>query len=338
MTILAPRTALSRIDARLAHLRRIGDPESGLTVEQASTALQQVHELGAAPASILVRRQFLARSQPLQIDGDHDKTPRLKPALARLVRPRGVLLKLELILIFLAQVRRGPAARIGYPVMPDPDVDGSRGLIDLLATGNQRQPEVHYRRTRPGMRARQVTNALKTLAAADFQLVELAPANVDHQPFQTMSLNREPGAQPTGDIYPYKRPAASAAVVSIPIEFFTRGWIQVMTDSEIANWLMWRDRGEMRQSAFSTAGELSMGADTRLGVYDLTRDIWDTHQMLTRVGLMNLDPGEVVAPGAGRGNRFRRELHKFGLDDKPLGKDAHASMLAAVAELRDEHS
>jgi hypothetical protein len=90
--------------------------------------------------------------------------------------------------------------------------------------------------------------------------------------------------QSTGDVRRYRRSGQSETVISIPINFFTQGWIQVMTDSEIANWLMWRDQADMRAADVTAVDDLFLEAQDRLEVYHLTRDAWDTHQMLIRLG------------------------------------------------------
>lgn len=108
-----------------------------------------------------------------------------------------------------------------------------------------------------------------------------------------------------------------------------------MTDSEIANWLLWRDQGEMREAGIATADDLFIDAQNRLDYYDLSRDVWEIHQMLTSVGIMSVEAGEVEARTTTRGARFHRELHKFGLADALSARKATAAILAAVAELLD---
>lgn len=329
------RSPKGRLKTRLNHLERLGNPEHGLTVPQANQAFIDVYEAGSKPKSILIRRSFVARARRIHVAGEHDKTPRQKPALATAVQPRGVTLKLEMTLLFLAQCATRVSAQIAYPVQSK--TDDQLGLIDFLSTGSQPRENTEFRRSRPGMRARQVANALNALAAPDLQLAEVghrASGKVDTS--ASMWLNRETGPKTTGDVRRYGAPGRQEAVISIPIEFFTRGWLQVMTDSEIANWLMWRDQGEMRDAAVTTADDLFLEAQDRLDIYDLTRDAWDTHQMLTRLGLMTVTVGEVEARMTTRGTRFHRDPHHFGVDDTPLGQDGHAAMLAAVAAQADD--
>ncbi|WP_069385962.1 hypothetical protein [Cellulosimicrobium cellulans] len=329
------RSGKDRLEPRFAHLRRLESTDYGLTVAQASAAFRAVYEAGSKPASILIRRSFVARHKRIHVAGEHDKTPRPKPPLATAKRSKGVALRLELTLLFLAQAGQRPTAQFRYPVQT-----GSAdelGLIDFLSTGSNPRENTEYRLSRPAMRARQVTNALERLAASELQLVEVSRRSTGRlDATGQMWVNQETGPKTTGDVHRYRMPTPSEKVISVPVEFFLNGWVQVMTDSEIANWLLWRDQGEMREPGITTADDLFIDAQDRLDYYDLSRDVWDTHQMLTRIGLMSVEAGEVEARTTTRGTRFHREPHKFGLADAPLGQDGHRAMLAAVAELLDE--
>jgi hypothetical protein len=332
----APRTTADRLDTRLRHLGRLGNPNHGLTVSQANNAFLDAHQAGPQPTSIMVRRAFLARDNPRRglVAGDRDKTPRAKPPLATSVRPRGVLLKLELALLFLAQCQAKPTTEIYLPVAPDGSSDPQ--LIDFFASGIQPRPGAKIRKSRQAMREQQIINALTGLAAPTLQLIEVTrrpSGKLDTT--SPMYLTQERGPQRKGAPRPYVAPSTAELVISIPIEFFTMGWLQVLTDSEIANWLMWRDQGDMRTPAVTTADDLFLDGQDRLDHYDLSRDAWDTHQMLTKLGLMTVKYGEVEARLTARGTRFDKEPHRFGVDDEPLKQDAHAAVLAAVSALAD---
>lgn len=329
------RTVIERLETRLAHLERLGDPGLGRTVDVVNDAFARFHQDGSAPASILLRRRFLARRQLIYVSGDRDKTPRLKPALATLVAPKGLSLRLELTLLFLVQCgRRRSSARIPLSLLPDPEDPDSLGLISLSSTGNQPRAGSLYKRGVTKMRTAQVTGALDTLEALGLVEMEKTPDGRNDY-YARMWLNREFG--PLGaDPERYKVPPANTDVVSIPIEFFTQGWIQVMTDSEIANWLMWRDLGQMRTAAVTSADDLFIDAELRLGTYDITRDAWDTHLMLDRFGLMSAREGDLHVGKTPNGSGYRREPHRFDLDDAPLKKSALPVVKAAVVrDLKD---
>lgn len=185
------------------------------------------------------------------------------------------------------------------------------------------------------MRADQVRRALDILNKRG--LVELGPARDKHSPYDQMWLCNEGGPTPGKDSVRYQALTASEPTVSIPIEFFTNGWIQVLTDSEIWNWLAFRHQGKMTAADSPAGRDISLPAARRLGWYDLTRDAWDTHAMLDRFELMTTNPGEITSgrtPGGSQ--RFRKEPHQFDLHDEVLKKPGHPAVLAAVAALLDE--
>ncbi|MGH8829130.1 MAG: hypothetical protein ACRDVZ_16325 [Jiangellaceae bacterium] len=160
-----------------------------------------------------------------------------------------------------------------------------------------------------------------------------------------MSLRGDPGGAHLNDEGgPWWKPPRLSTpgrtpAVSVPIEFFTNGWLHVLTDSEIANWLMWRDIGDFRTAEQTSADDLMIWASERLGWYDLTRDTWDTHQALTRLNLMTAkfsdarrSDGTLIDYRSGN----RGEPHHFGVDDQELSKPALAAARAAVAAALDD--
>lgn len=333
-----PRTVEQRLQTRLDSLERLGSHTSGLTVDQASNAFREVWHRAGEPPAVYVRRRFLRRETFLEVAGDRDRTPRAKPPLATLIRPRGVALQLELTLLFLAQcqAKNHFTPKVRHQVIAPA---GALGLIDFLATGTNRRPGAKYRRMPSSMRADQVRAALERLSDPKLQLVDLAlndKRKPDHD--QGVTLLKEVGPTATGGPSVYERPRRgvqrTAAVVAVPAAFFTNGWIQVLTDSEIANWLMWRDLGEMRQHDIVDVDELSIDAENRLGWYDLTRDAWDTHQTLSRMGLMTVtfaedrrEDGTVVEFKQGN----RGAPHRFGVVDDGLAEPALPTAIAAIA-------
>jgi hypothetical protein len=182
------------------------------------------------------------------------------------------------------------------------------------------------------MRTRQVQNALDILAEPSLQLVSLS-AGSGSAKYDSMWLNQDKPVPVAKDMPRYTMPGSE--VVSIPLTFFTRGWLQVLTDSEIWNWLVWRHRAGMNTAADNSAKSLKLNAGDRLGIYDLTRDAWDTHQVLGSLGLLTATPGEITSAVTLRGQRFNKEPHEFGLDDRPLQQDALHAVLAAVAATLD---
>ncbi len=326
----SPRTVVERLQTRLNQLDRLASSaDNNFTVWKANEAFQTTWERGAQPSSIVIRSAFIARDKKTHIAGDRDRTPRPKPPIANIIRPQGVALRLQLTLLFLRQCARGGGATIPLPVSAwAHDDDDALGLINFFATGNRPRADANYRRPRPAMRTRQVQNALDLLAEDKLQLVTLSDGKGARR-YTPIQLNQDRPVPTAKDMPRYTVPTSNA--VSIPIQFFTRGWLQVLTDSEIWNWLVWRHRGRMETSDQSSAQGLKLVADDRLGIYDLTRDAWDTHQLLGVLGLLSAIPGETTSTSTPRGQRFVKEPHEFDLDDKPLHQDGHHAVLAALA-------
>jgi hypothetical protein len=327
------RTVVERLETRLNQLDRLASSaDNNFTVEKANEAFHTTWERGAQPASIVMRSAFVARDKKIYIAGDRDCTPRSKPPIANLIRSQGVALRLQLTLLFLRQCTAGGGAKIPLPVSAWAQDDDALGLINFFATGNRPRANANYRRPRPAMRTRQIQNALDVLAEDKLQLVTLSDGKGARR-YTSMQLNQDRPVPTAKDMPRYTVPTSNR--VSIPIEFFTRGWLQVLTDSEIWNWLVWRHRGRMETSDQSSVQGLKLVADDRLGIYDLTRDAWDTHQLLGDLGLLAATPGEITSTSTLRGQRFHKEPHEFAMDDKPLHQDGHRAVLAALAMRMD---
>ena len=86
------------------------------------------------------------------------------------------------------------------------------------------------------MRTRQVQNALDMLAEPSLQLVSLSAGSGSGK-YDSMWLNQD-------------KPVPVAGHVT----FFTRGWLQVLTDSEIWNWFVWRHRPQVPVREANGAG------------------------------------------------------------------------------------
>lgn len=331
---MAKLSSTDRLNRRLAHLRRLGDADSGVIVDQANESLTNIHTASGKPLSVLVRRDFIARRVPQFGLSDRDRADRHKPPMATIVRSRGIALRLELTLLFLAQTMAKHPHRVPLPVESDPENTASIGLVDLFATGTRIAERSKLRRSRQTMRAMQVQNGLNLLAKTGLELVTLSEGP-GRAGYEKIVLNYESGRPELKDVSRYTVPSPSSKSVSIPIEFFTNGWIQVLTDSEIANWLAWRDFADMRDPAKVASDPMIMGGGARMATYDLTRDAWDTHLMLGRVGLLNADAGEAKSIMTSAGQRVRREPHSFTMDDTPLREHALKAITDAVRRTRD---
>jgi len=242
----------------LDHLARLGDPGHGQTVEQASASFAKLYDDSSKPDYIVLRRRFVRRPHRVTIASDRDKTSRVKPPAQKLIESRGVAYRLYLILLAVAQCRptgRQPNSLVRIPVSSD-DPDAV-SLIDLVAPGTQRGKRLAYQKPLAQMRAEQVRNALDLLAGPDLVLIDQRD-NPDLPP----RLNMELGPRDDQDPRPWKMPPATTRAIHIPIEFFLNGWIHVLTDSELAAWLMFRDCSGITQAADESAPFTLFAADS----------------------------------------------------------------------------
>lgn len=331
---MSKKTVVDRYTTRLEGLYRLGEAEHGPVIEKVNGALADIHASGSRPDSVLVRRGFVARSKPMHGLRDRDNRPRLKPPAAELVASRGLALRLELVLLYLAQCYGRTSARVPLPVTGATDDEDAIGLVNLFSTGTRTADQTKFARDNPAKRAKQIENALDRLADPRLALVQLAPG-IGRSRFERIALNRETGSPARKDPSKYTLPTQDD-LISIPIPFFTNGWIQVLSDSEIANWLAFRDRGEMRTADAKHAHGLTMNVHTRLGTYDLTKDAWDTHLMLGRAGILIAESGEVSSEQREDGQyRFRKDPNVFRLDDAALEQNGQTVMIKAVHDARD---
>lgn len=302
-----PRAALGplRSERRLERLARIEGQ-----AKRAGDCFGRIR----TPRHLRIRVEFALRSVPAEPNGD--LTARLLPArnsrppATRLVSPRGIALKLYLTALFVAQ-SRSPGAMPGNK-LPLADADAAVSWIDLIATTAER----HSGRVYSGQREkklRQVHHALRRLSSPEVQLVRLPnlqrPATGRYEGF----LLLQEGGAPVGggDNQLYTVPASESRTMYLPGGLFLNGWIHVLEDSELAFLLMLaclRSRTD--------TGPVFATSEVRLLRFGLGRDAYESHRLLSRLGLVRLHAG---APGRrlGKTGRYLRsdppKLHRFEL-------------------------
>lgn len=320
-----PRRTADRLQSRLDHLDRLRKDQPGQTFVKAVRTFRRIYEQSSEPSHVLLRRRFVRRAVAIKVESDRDKTPRLKPPAQTLIRPRGVAYRLYLILLAAAQCQPGGrvASRLNYPIRGDDSDEIS--LINLIAPASNPREETSYKKGFRQMRAEQVHKALGLLADPDHVLL-----NRFSPPGPPVQLNLELGPRLDQDHQPWKRPGKDQ-VVAIPVDFFLNGWVHVLTDSEIAAWLMFRDFGQIGTKESSDSFTLFAG--DRLSWYDQSKDVWDTHAMLGRMGLMTAQTSPYQA-GSGE-ESSRRGGTVFQVTDDGLRRGALTSALAAVAAAKD---
>lgn len=214
-------------------------------------------QANSACDTIWIRREFLTRATQAEP----------MPPMAALRSPRGHSLRLELILIFLAQNGLGRA--FDLPVsnlkLPEPERDhltwsslliGGPGGRRTDGAAPSPDAELASRVRRAG---RSAHNAIADLMGPSqhknddrtklqpYKLVITSPGRQQHNRISVVLADEKPQVgRPRKWTHPPKDDYQSLA---IPDWFFTRGWIYVLTDNEIALYLMYRleCQGKTRQ-------------------------------------------------------------------------------------------
>ncbi|MFF1271004.1 hypothetical protein ACFVZE_34800 [Streptomyces anulatus] len=254
---------------------------------------REIHERGR-PGAVRIRRSFIRLEKFAGLVEDERKPlPRSKrPLSAKMISPRGLTLKLYLLMLFAAQceVTAGKEWPDPYPLEPTAErPDSWRGLVATIA--KYAGPGVQAASVRTN-KVRQIAEAMKTLE----EMGLLASATgVKGQVRRGVLLLCENGKSKNAGAanIPYTVPTDSEAFVEIPIGFFTNGWVHVLTTSEIAALLMWFDVTKFDPSLHkledgSTIKQAYVLSDVRHGLYGLGRDAYETHQSLDAFELMEV--------------------------------------------------
>lgn len=252
------------------------------------------------------------RSDPAEPNGslaDRLLPPRTeRPPATRLVSPRGVALRLYLTALFVAQSR--PAGTVPGNKLPLADADAPVSWIDLIATTSEPRRYSGQRQKK----LRQVQDALRRLSSPEVQLVRLP--NFRRTPtgkYEGFLLMHEGGAPANGnDNQLYTVPSAEAKTMYLPRGLFQNGWIHVLEDTELAFVLMLaclRSRFD-QAPAFATS-------EVRLLQFGLGRDAYESHRMLSHLGIVRVHQGPHPGRRFGKAGRYLKsdppKLHRFEL-------------------------
>ncbi|MCT9003470.1 hypothetical protein [Streptomyces rhizosphaerihabitans] len=102
-------------------------------------------------------------------------------------------------------------------------------------------------------------------------------------------LLRESGHR-TGEDHDYVIPdsyESPPTAISLPVEFFTNGWIHLLTDSEIRMYLTLKHLASRYPREHSLRGIYCIDRD-REWLYGVSRDVYEAHLTLARFGLIEL--------------------------------------------------
>ena len=312
----------ARLARRLDRLARLE--------EQASLASESFERI-RTPRKLRIRAEFAWRSDPAAPHGDlADRLlpPRNeRPPATRLVSPRGIALRLHLTALFVAQSR--PSGTMPANTLPLADADVV-SWTDLIATTAER----HGYTGRREKKLRQVHDALRRLSNPEVQLVTLP--NLHRGPtgkYEGFLLMHEGGAPARGrDNQRYTVPRAESKTMYLPGGLFLNGWIHVLEDSELAFLLMLaclRSRSDAKP-VFATS-------EVRLLRFGLGRDAYESHRILSRLGLVRVHPGPHPGRRYGRAGRYLRsdppKPHRFELLNEGFEEPALPTARQALAGL-----
>lgn len=200
------------------------------------------------------------------------------PPISRISAPRGVNLQLYLILLMEAQSR----ARVGQPApSPIPLLAGPRDLswTNLVVATATENLQAAIRISEQGNRARQVRSAFARLEQEG--LIRLQSSR--RRSTLKVSLLHESGMQEID--HPYIIPSSFERPLQLPQSFFTRGWVYLLTPSEIRMYIALRHLSQRLPTKHATEGVYCAGFE-RVNAYAIARDVYESHITLTKFGLI----------------------------------------------------
>lgn len=324
MTFLLGGIMADAREANERRLRRLTEMNRSKAVTAASTALRDVWTAGRSPADIVLRTKgFLTPSSAED-----------RPPLTRLVLPRGIAQRFYLLAIFEAHCR----LHVGDPWVNQRPLSGVGSWSDFVAIdgaydgrSDSYMPDTKQVRTDGHLRLRQVKAALNTLEelGSDQALVTVPRAkNGGRRRYGEFSLMKETGrgAHQTPDAYTVPMNAWNVETFTVPSDFFLNGWVQVLSPSEVATWLILRAHSQWAVDQHAESGVYLYGKRREEG-FGLRRDAWeDGCQRLREFGLIRYArPGTLDADlfdiPAEEG-RERYEPYRWQIADQGLTKDA----------------
>ncbi|UCM89342.1 hypothetical protein [Streptomyces marincola] len=212
-----------------------------------------------------------------------------QPPLARLLVSQGVAMRFHLVALFAAQCQARPGLPWRNTIPLGRTGDAPLTWLDLVAVAARPGGETTQASGYTSNKLRQFRSALDLLARRG--LADIGRPGTRNR-YEGFGLLAEDGRSTAAGAAGYRVPLADEECVDVPAEFFTRGWVQVLTKSEIAAWMMWRALGNGPGSGFAVASWRE-----RAGAFGLSRDVRDTGRALEAYGLI-----EVVRPKERREN------------------------------------
>lgn len=320
---MAESTRAGRLRKRLSVLDALDEPRSARLPSPYQAGINALNTWAGSstrelPSDVWMRRGFIRR--------DHEELP--APPVSQLIESRGHGLQFAMIALFLAQTKRHPGARLSIPVAPQPDTT-SIAWADFVVIPDEDGDGSTSRRHRE-KRIRSAKSALTRLSDAEISFMELNKGSSGRQ-ITGVNLFEESGPRLTGGPAHYITPdPRKVPSVSIPVEFFTRGWVFVLSDAEIATYLMYR-----HACVEAPGAPAHVTTGTREARYALKPSTWESHPVLSSAGLLDVlaDPNRRANGTATDAPKATPEPHRFSLTDQGLHRDGLRAVWAAIDEM-----
>lgn len=290
-------------------------PDAGY--QQALAALARVHTENGGRQAIHVRRRFF--EVPMDAEA--------KPPATLLVSPRGHSLRMALLVLFVAQSKSGPDHHV-LKLKLSASASDEVAWVDLLMTpakvGETSAGKKVLRRRADSARA-----ALKKLADPGVSFIELPESVKQKGAYDEVRLFEDVGPRSYGPPVRYTVPQPSEPTIAIPVDFFLKGWIYVLEDTEILTYLMYRSLCARTEPAHISAHD----RECRFGIGS---SAWERYNVLENSGLLTVehavgrrDDGTFEGQASGA----TPERHHFSLKDAGLAQDAVPAVREALCTI-----
>jgi hypothetical protein len=184
--------------------------------------------------------------------------------------------------LFEAQTRR--RSGIAGPC-PLPISGAEISWVDVIVSEAKQNTQAKVPVTATQNRVRQIKSSIKRLADENLILRNVGdPAS----PYALMLLHESGIAQSEKRDYVIPESyETSPTVVALPVQFFTSGWVYLLTDSEIRMYLILKHLAGRFPQVHASRGVYCTDRD-RDWLYGISRDVYESHLTLARFGLIEL--------------------------------------------------